>query len=49
MAANLHVAKHREYPIFTLILPFYLSSTSVSFIIAKLEIVIVEGGGFIEL
>jgi hypothetical protein len=48
MVANLHVAKHKEYPIFTLICPFYLSSTFVSFTIAKLEIVVVEEGGFIE-
>jgi hypothetical protein len=46
MAANFCVARHREYPIFTFVCPFCLSSASISSTIAKLEIVVVEGGRF---
>jgi hypothetical protein len=48
MVANLRVTRHKEYPIFTLVCPFCLFFASASSTIAKLKIIVVEGGSFIE-
>jgi hypothetical protein len=48
MVANLHVTKHREYPIFTLVCPFCFFFAFASFHVAKQKNVVVEGGSFIE-
>jgi len=48
MAADLRVTRHREYPIFTLVCPFYLFFAFVFFVVTKQKIIVVEGGSFMK-
>jgi hypothetical protein len=42
MVVDLHVARGKEYLVFTLVCLFYFSYASTSSVVAKLAIVIVE-------
>jgi hypothetical protein len=42
MVTDPHVTRHKEYPIFTLVCPFYFFYAFTSYVVAKLEIVVVE-------
>jgi hypothetical protein len=42
MVIDLHVAKAKEYLVFTLICLFYFSYASTSFVVAKLEIIVAK-------
>jgi hypothetical protein len=42
MAADLHVTRHKEYLIFTLVCFFYFFYAFASCVVAKLEIVVAE-------
>jgi len=47
MVADPHVARHKEHHVFTFVCLFYFFYASVFSIVAKLKIVVVEGGNFI--
>jgi len=48
MVTNPHAARHMEYHVFTLVFLFYFFYASTPFVVAKLEIVAIEVGSFIE-
>jgi hypothetical protein len=48
MAIDPRVTRRKEYHVFTLVCLFYFFYASIFVVVAKLEIVAIEGGSFIE-